>query len=104
MFVVIVFFEAKAAHAADFKEAITINAKASVDDEPGCRQFDVAQDAADEASFFLYEVYDDEAAFQAHVQTPHFKLFDEMSAAWVKDKKVLTFGLLDSNRDWTATT
>ena len=97
-FVVIVFFEAKAAHVADFKEAITINAKASVDDEPGCRQFDVAQDTDDPASFFLYEVYDDEAAFKAHIATPHFKLFDELSAPWVKDKKVLTFGLVSSNQ------
>lgn len=98
MFVVIVFFEAKAAHVADFKEAIMINAKASVDDEPGCRQFDVAQAPGDPASFFLYEIYDDEAAFQAHIETPHFKSFDALSAPWVKDKKVLTYGLVSGNR------
>lgn len=97
-FVVVVFFEAKAAHVADFKQAIMINAKASVDDEPGCRQFDVAQPPDDDASFFLYEIYDDEDAFKAHVATPHFKLFDELSAPWVKDKKVLTYGLISGNR------
>ncbi len=97
-FVVVVFFEAKAAHVADFKEAIMINAKASVDDEPGCRQFDVAQASDDEASFFLYEIYDDEDAFKEHVATSHFKLFDELSAPWVKGKKVLTYGLASGNR------
>ena len=97
-FVVVVFFEAKAAHVADFRQAILINAKASVDDEPGCQQFDVAQDANDPASFFLYEIYDDEAAFKAHIATPHFKHFDELSAPWVKDKKVLTYGLICANR------
>jgi (4S)-4-hydroxy-5-phosphonooxypentane-2,3-dione isomerase len=98
MFVVVVFFEAKAAHVEEFKQAISINAKASVDDEPGCQLFDVSQDADDEASFFLYEIYDDEAAFKAHIATPHFKLFDELSVPWVKDKKVLTYGLIAKNR------
>ena len=77
MFVVIVFFEAKAAHVADFKEAILINAKASVDDEPGCRQFDVSQDPKDEAAFFLYEIYDDEAAFKASWQRPKWDVMQE---------------------------
>ena len=99
MFVVIVFFEAKAAHVADFKEAILVNAKASVEGEPGCRQFDVAQAPDDEASFFLYEIYDDEAAFKAHIETPHFKSFDALSAPWVRDKKVLTFERIGANRD-----
>ena len=97
-FVVVVFFEAKAAHVADFKAAISVNAKASVDHEPGCRVFDVAQAPDDEASFFLYEIYDDEEAFKAHIATDHFKHFDALSASWVKDKKVLTYGLIAQNR------
>lgn len=99
MFVVVVFFEAKAAHVAEFHRAIVANARASVADEPGCRQFDVAQDPNDPAQFFLYEIYDDEAAFKAHIQTTHFKSFDAMSAPWVASKKVLTYHLVDGNRD-----
>lgn len=91
MFVVIVFFEAKAAHAAEFKAAIAENAAASVADEPGCQQFDVAQDPNDPSSFFLYEIYDDEAAFKAHLESDHFKHFDSISAPWTADKKVMTF-------------
>jgi autoinducer 2-degrading protein len=98
MFVVVVFFESKVAHVAEFKDAISINAKASVENEPGCQLFDVSQDAYDDASFFLYEIYDDEPAFKAHIATPHFKMFDELSAPWVKDKKVLTYGLISKNR------
>ena len=98
MFIIVVFFDVKAAHVAEFKDAIMINAKASVDDEPGCRQFDVAQAPEDEASFFLYEIYDDEAAFKAHTETAHFKSFDALSAPWVMDKKVLTYGLISGNR------
>ncbi len=43
--------------------------------EPGCRAFDVLQDAADENVVYLHEVYDDEAAFHAHKETGHY-------AAW----------------------
>jgi autoinducer 2-degrading protein len=43
--------------------------------EPGCRQFDVLVDPNDAARVMLYEVYDDEKAFEAHQQTPHFKKY-----------------------------
>ena len=43
--------------------------------EPGCRQFDVLVDPKDGARVMLYEVYDDEKAFEAHQQTPHFKQY-----------------------------
>jgi len=100
MFVVVVFFEAKPAHVAEFEEAISINAKASVDNEPGCRQFDVSRSPDNDASFFLYEIYDDKAAFDAHVASEHFQHFDRMSAPWTADKKVMTFETTSLNRDW----
>jgi quinol monooxygenase YgiN len=43
--------------------------------EPGCRHFDVLVDPGDRTKAMLYEVYDDEAAFDAHLQTPHLKTF-----------------------------
>jgi len=43
--------------------------------EPGCRQFEVLVDPKDRAKIMLYEVYDDEKAFEAHQQTPHFKKY-----------------------------
>ena len=50
-------------------------AKASVGEEPGCLQFDVLTDQAEPNKIMLYEVYADEAASQAHQETPHFKEF-----------------------------
>ena len=41
--------------------------------EPGCRHFDVLVDPRDPARMMLYEIYDDEKAFEAHQQTAHFK-------------------------------
>jgi quinol monooxygenase YgiN len=43
--------------------------------EPGCRQFEVLVDPADRTKVMLFEVYDDDAAFEAHQQTPHFKKY-----------------------------
>ena len=53
------------------------NAKATRETEPGCRQFDVLVDPSDATKVVYYEIYDSEAAFQAHQQTPHFKKYIE---------------------------
>ena len=52
--------------------AITAQAAASLEREPGCLQFDVCIDTADPNRILLYEVYEDEAAFDGHGRTPHF--------------------------------
>jgi len=43
--------------------------------EPGCRQFEVLVDTGDRTKVMLFEVYDDDKAFEAHQQTPHFKKY-----------------------------
>jgi (4S)-4-hydroxy-5-phosphonooxypentane-2,3-dione isomerase len=43
--------------------------------EPGCRQFEVLVDPQDRTRVMLFEVYDDDKAFEAHQQTPHFKKY-----------------------------
>jgi quinol monooxygenase YgiN len=53
-------------------DAMCINAAASVRDEPGCLVFDVLRDRSDPDLVWLYEVYTDEAAFEAHMRTSHF--------------------------------
>jgi autoinducer 2-degrading protein len=55
-----------------FMDAMRVNAAASVRDEPGCLTFDVLRDRSDADLVWLYEVYVDEAAFEAHMRTPHF--------------------------------
>jgi autoinducer 2-degrading protein len=65
-----------------FKNAILENAAASVK-EPGCRQFDVLFEDSDPHHVFLYEVYDDEAALEAHRTTAHFKKFRETAAPMI---------------------
>jgi len=48
------------------------DARNSVATEPGCRQFDLNVSADGSPTVVFYEVYDDRAAFEAHLQTPHF--------------------------------
>lgn len=43
--------------------------------EAGCRQFEVLVDPQDETKVTLFEIYQDEAAFEAHQQTAHFKRY-----------------------------
>lgn len=88
MLALVVEFRIKAAHIDAFDAAIRANAKASLDDEPGCRQFDVCRDPGDAALFFLYELYDDETAIQAHLQSAHFLQMSAATAPWVDTKRV----------------
>lgn len=50
---------------------IVENATRSVQDEPGCLQFDVVQANDNPNRLILFEVYKDEAAFQAHTKMAH---------------------------------
>jgi autoinducer 2-degrading protein len=73
-----------------FKKAIEENSAASIK-EPGCRQFHVVHLASDPNRVFLYEVYDDEAAFKAHRATEHFKKFDSIRNKLIVKSEVKTY-------------
>lgn len=91
MYVVTVVFEIDPAHVTDFMSAMLANALDSRTAEPGCRQFDVCVDPTMPTRIFLYEVYDDPAAFDAHVASAHFRTFDARVGAWVRGKRVNTY-------------
>ena len=63
----------KAGCAEAFLAAIQDNAAASVATEPGCLVFDVSQDRMDPDVIYLYEIYRDDDAYEAHTQTAHFR-------------------------------
>ena len=88
MLALVVEFRIKPVFIAAFERAIVENARASRETEPGCRQFDVCRDAADPALFFLYELYDDDAAIAAHLRTPHYLKMNDATATWVDSKSV----------------
>ncbi len=57
--------------------------------EPGCHRFDVCHNGQD--TVFLYELYSDPDAFQIHVESNHFKDFDQEVQPWIVEKLVSTF-------------
>ncbi|NTV85443.1 MAG: antibiotic biosynthesis monooxygenase [Burkholderiaceae bacterium] len=88
MHVVTVVFTIHATHYPAFLQAMVGNARTSLQDEPGCRQFDVCESPSQPGKVFLYEIYDTEADFQAHLAAPHFLQFNALTAPWVAGKLV----------------
>ena len=91
MYVVIVEFTAQPGHAEDFKRRVRQQANDSLEQEPGCRVFDVCIDPERDNFVLLYEVYTDRAAFDAHLASPHFADFDECVRGWIDAKKISTY-------------
>jgi quinol monooxygenase YgiN len=72
MFSLVVQMEVRPELREEFLAGMTANAVAAVRDEPGCLRFDVSSVATDPNRFFLYELYTDAEAFEAHKASPHF--------------------------------
>ena len=88
MYVVHVTFTIHNGQMAQFLPLMTANARASLDSEPGCLQFDVCTDPQDPNAIVLYEVYTDADAFQAHLNAQHFLDFDAATASLIEAKSV----------------
>ena len=86
--VVTVTFTVVPEHRMSFLKAVRHQATVSLAAERACRQFDVCVDPERPETVFLYEVYDDASAFQAHLATPHFHHFDDTVRGWVTAKTV----------------
>ena len=59
--------------------------------EPGCATYQVNRSTDDPDSFLLYEQYVDEAALEAHRQTPHFKEIIEGTIVPMLEKREREF-------------
>ena len=73
-FVLVVNIRIKPESVDAFMKGVLENAR-SARKEPGCRQFEVLVDPNDRSKAMLFEIYDDESAFEAHQATPHFKKY-----------------------------
>ena len=95
MYVVIVEFVVKREHVDAFQREMIVNARVSRETEPGCRQFDVCHAPGTPNLIFLYEVYDDEAAFEAHSASTHYKTFAARTGEWIEKKSVQIYHRID---------
>ena len=92
-FVITVDFILKPGAMAAFRKLIDKNAQDSCAAEPGCQRFDVLVPIEPGDRVFLYENYDDRAAFDAHLKTPHVDVFNRDSEALVISKTVAQYNL-----------
>lgn len=57
--------------------------------EPGVLTLFSMQDKTDPCKIYLLEIYADQAAYQSHIQTPHFKKYKAGTAKMVKSLKLI---------------
>ena len=98
MFVVCVEFQIEPGQTDVFLAAVRKNAEQSFNQEVGCQQFDVCQERQFPNYVFLYEVYDDEVAFEKHKLTLHYAAFNRAVGGMVIKKSIRLLNLESQNR------
>jgi (4S)-4-hydroxy-5-phosphonooxypentane-2,3-dione isomerase len=91
MYVVTVDFHIHPEQKDAFMLSILANAKASLELEENCLQFDVCVAANDANHVFLYEIYRNKEDFDMHLKMPHFLDFNAKSTKQVISKSVHAF-------------
>ena len=79
MIVRIITCRVKPGFEAAFENATTVNRRGSID-EPGVLRFDLLKATDSPGTYYLYEVYRDDAATVEHKDTDHYKLWRETVA------------------------
>ena len=86
MLVLMVNLHVKPERRDEFLAAVREDAASTTALEEGNLQFNVVQDSEEPDRFFLFEVYRDQAALEAHRQMPHFLKYREATAGvYVED-------------------
>jgi quinol monooxygenase YgiN len=85
---IVAYLTAKPGMEAKFKEEMTAQARRCLANEPGCLQFDVAQDPKNPARLVMLELYKDDDAIKAHQESQHFKDFRPIVSELVAERKI----------------
>ena len=88
MYTVLVIFKIIDGEMPRFLERMQQQARDSLELEPECQRFDVCVDPGDSQKVLLYEIYENKAAFESHLESDHFKSFDHDVAEIVVDRKI----------------
>ena len=79
-----------------FLSALKENAAASVK-EPGCRELNISVAQKDPNHVFIYEVYNDAAAAEAHTATDHFKKYKAATAGMTTKREAKSYSSVAMN-------
>jgi len=66
-----------------FLKEMLADAIGSEKNEPGCLMFNIVNDKADPNILYLFEVYKDDKAVEAHKKMPHFVKWLETTKDWL---------------------
>jgi len=72
-----------------FEAAITEEIETSVRVEPGVLALYAVYDKADPSRVTVFEIYADETAYRAHLETPHFKTYKVATEGLVRSLKLI---------------
>jgi quinol monooxygenase YgiN len=86
--VVLVEFLVKPSFLPQFRDLIAANAKASLEREMGCKRFDVLVEPEEPRRFVLYEIYEDEAAFDEHLASSHYLGFADAIENQIEERSI----------------
>lgn len=96
MYVVVEFLEAKPGEVAAVRAALLMLARQSLEGHH-CHQLDVAADPVEPASFLVYRVYADEAAYRVHTETPEHQAMAMTLAPWLESRRLLSYELISEH-------
>jgi len=65
----------------DYIENMRICAE-KTNQEPGCIRYEVMQDVDDPTVMCLFQIFTDEAAYRAHQESEHHRVWIELSGGW----------------------
>lgn len=81
--------EVDPAHLEDYKAFLKEGTETSVRVEPGVLTLYAVQEKERPTHFTILEIYADEAAYRAHLQTPHFRKYKEGTLPWVRSLRLV---------------
>ena len=103
MYVIVATLQAKPGSREDLLRALLDDAKSSLQNEPGCLRFDIVHEEQNPNHIFLYEVYKDKVAFDAHVKAPHMVKFrNTLKDDWFETPRsaVRCTSVFPADNDW----
>lgn len=104
---VIVEWEVEEINVEKFVNLLTQLQTATLENESGCITYEILQNKAKPSQFFIYEVFENAAAYDAHIRSAHFKtLVSSQIKPLIKQEKIthttpLNMELLDDNEENT---
>ena len=102
MISIFVTIQVKDGYAEQFTEASFGDSQGSVRDETGCYRFDILKNAEDPNKFHLYEVYENDAALEAHRKAPHYKKWISTVEPWLDGdrERIMMTTVFPSDQGW----